>query len=212
MPTNVLLNRFRPLTLAVVAACLAFPASAMADLTFKAGVTSYPLSTDGVTRTWVDVYLSEVGTTMLATDGGLNSFQLELVTTAPVGVAKPTLVAASVNPTFTGNTMAVLETAEIGGAFLDITSGVAPVDGEVYLGRFEFTGSNALPATTTYSIVSAGAGYTFTAADNDIGASIQSGTFTLVVPEPAGLSLLAGAGALLLTRRGHGHTWAAGKR
>jgi hypothetical protein len=182
---------------------LATVQTAHADLQLQAGAPSYALSTDGATQTHVPIYLAQTGsTTILSDEGGINQFQISVVPILPVSGDRPTLVSIVVNPEFLGNKPTNLATGEMGGAFFDFTSGVPAVDGRVFLGTYSFTGSPTLPLETTYSIAAPSAqGYTFTAADTDLGGMIQPGTFALVIPEPGSLGLLALAGVWLMRRR-----------
>lgn len=174
-----------------------------ADLVLQAGAPSYLLSTDGVTQTQVPIYLAQTGsTTILTTQGGINQFQVRVSPILPLVGDRPSLVAITPNPQFTGNSGGSLITGDMGGAFFDFVSGVPAIDGRVFLGTYSFTGSPTLPLVTTYQITApSSGGYTFTAAGTELDGQINPGTFDLVIPEPAGLGLVGLAGAWMLRRR-----------
>ena len=89
----------------------------------------------------------------------------------------------------------------MGGSFLDLISGVAPVADKVFLGTYSFTGSASVPETTYSISAPVTSGYTFTALGSDLGGQIAAGSFTVVVPEPGTLGLIAAAGVLLMSRQ-----------
>ena len=175
------------------AAIMFFSASlAEAAIILEAGQPSYVLDPSGIMTTTVSLYLSQTNDTVtLSSEGGINQFEIQVQPTAPLAGLRPELTAITPNPDFTGNKLSNLSTGQMGGAFLDLDSGVLPFQGRVYLGDFEFK-FVAGAVSTTYQITAPQTeGYIWTASGTDITSQVQAGGFVVAVPEPVSLSLLA---------------------
>jgi hypothetical protein len=187
--------------LATCALALLWSDGAHAELVLQAENPTYAVSTDGVMRTDVKLYLSQTGgTTILTDEGGINQFQITL--SASSSATPPTLVSLTTNPAFTGNKVQMPATGELGGSFFDFVSGVPAIDGKIFLGTAQFTGT-AATASTLYTLSApASAGYNYTAAGTDLAGQIGSGQFTIVVPEPTCMGVVTVAVmGLAVTRR-----------
>ena len=179
-----------------------FASQAEAAIILEAGQPSYVLDPSGIMTTKVSLFLAQTNDTVtLSSEGGINQFELQVQPTAPLTGLRPELTAITPNPDFTGNNLSNPSTGQMGGAFLDLESGVLPFQGRVYLGDFEFK-FVAGAVNTTYQITAPQTeGYIWTASGTDITSQVQAGGFTVAVPEPAGLSLLAVGATMMVWRR-----------
>jgi hypothetical protein len=205
-PSGTTLLRFASIALALSFGLL-IPTASQAAIVFQAEQPTYFVTSDGATQALVKMYLVQTqGTTTVTSGGGLNSVGVKVTASSP-----PTnpvrLVSIAKNPAYDGNS--TLDTA---GGFLyeELQSATAGVPAEStdrwFLGTFTYSGQTAggqPAATTTFTISTQGGSFqnTFTANGTSLDSSIQSSQFTVVVPEPAGLSLAALLAAGLLARR-----------
>ncbi len=179
-----------------------FASLAEAAIILEAGQPSYVLDPSGLTTTTVSLFLSQTNDTVtLSSEGGINQFELQVQPTAPLAGLRPELTAITPNPDFTGNKLIDLSTGQMGGAFLNLESGVLASQGRVYLGDFQFR-FVAGAVNTTYQITAPQTeGYIWTASGTDITSQVQAGSFLVAVPEPASLSLLAVGATVMFWRR-----------
>jgi hypothetical protein len=185
----------------VLGTLCAATSAASAALVFQSDLTSYSVDSSGQKQAVVNIYLAQTGaTTTLTSEGGLNS--VGFVVTPSNSLTAPTLLSITPNSTFTGTKTGNTTAGTLYEEMTDITSGVTASSNRVFLGTFTYSGLATTASTTTFTIADRAArDDTYTASGTLLDSQLASGTFTITVPEPASLAVMAFGGLLMLHRR-----------